>query len=81
MPVSLKSVGYAAFFDANIQDETFFSNLPNTLETVDDAGFCFSVKVRSPLVLPDSVTYVGNWAFEQNEITAMVLSQNLETIG
>lgn len=81
LPAGLKSVGYAAFFYANIQDETFFSNLPNTLETVDDAGFCFSVKVRSSLVMPDSVKSVGNFAFDQNEITEMVLSKNLETVG
>ncbi|MBR1510090.1 MAG: leucine-rich repeat protein [Bacteroidales bacterium] len=52
-------------------------------ELVKEIGFCaFSATTLSgPVILPDDVTIIGNYAFEMTNIANIQFSRKLETIG
>lgn len=61
IPNSVHTIGYMAFADASFTGKLI---LPSSLRVIDDYAFSSaSFGVRTSLIIPDGVTYIGKMAF------------------
>ena len=70
LPASLKRIGASAFLNCTIGKCT----LPDGLEKIEESAFeCTGMREQTDLIIPDSVTYIGNNAFQECHITGKIV--------
>ncbi len=79
LPSSLKTIGAAAFYKCTNLKEVNFAE-GSELEFVGASAFS-GCSALTGFVLPESVKYIGNYAFSTTKIPAMHLSENVSYIG
>ncbi len=55
--------------------------LADTLVTIGQFAFYYNTNLTGDLIIPDSVTTIGSWAFRNNNLTSVTLGNSVETIG
>ncbi|MCH5164734.1 MAG: leucine-rich repeat domain-containing protein [Clostridiales bacterium] len=74
----IKTIGDGAFYRCiNLQS----INIPTHLEYIGDNAFYNTVSLAIDIVIPDSVTYIGELAFEKSGIKKVTIGKNVKTIG
>lgn len=83
-PNSVKAIGDCAFWDCTIRDEISFGN---SLESIGEKAFCNSFAYPpfsdiSDIVIPNSVTSIGDYAFAYGKVLKNVtLGNSVVSIG
>mgnify|MGYP003304111265 FL=1 len=79
IPKNLLVIEERAFFDLRSVDMEF--NFEN-IQTIGDYAFYNMTSVTSStLVIPDTCTHIGTWAFENSKVTTVYLGANIQSIG
>lgn len=76
IPEGVKVIGQAAFYQCLYLTEI---DLPSTLIRIE--GFAFSECPIIELIIPDTVTYIGEYAFQSNCLHKVNISANVASIG
>ncbi|MBQ7791972.1 MAG: leucine-rich repeat domain-containing protein, partial [Clostridia bacterium] len=76
LPDSLLEIGSYAFFNSVLWDIT----LPKNLVSIEDSAF-ESASLEYDIIIPDSVTTIGNRAFAYNAIEEVTFGNSITTIG
>ncbi|MCH5164723.1 MAG: leucine-rich repeat domain-containing protein [Clostridiales bacterium] len=77
MADTVKTIGEGAFYYCRALTSI---NLPNQLERIGENAFNYLESMTGTLVIPDSVTYIGELAFERAGYTKVVIGKNVRTI-
>ena len=82
IPTSVTSIGERAFNDNQLPNNQAFifqrnsDGTDNTTKIVSYGG-----AIRSNVVIPNTVTTIGNWAFVSNQLKSVTIPSSVTTIG
>jgi len=73
----VREIGHKAFYKCKNVSSV---SIPNTVVQIDNSAFdCLFIS--SNIVLPDSLKFIGNYAFASNYYTSIVIPKNVQFIG
>ena len=77
-----KSGYYGVFYSYTAYDEINSVTIPDSVTAIDDYGFSYSKCKISEMVIPNTVTYIGDSAFPGSEIGSLTFEEGstIETI-
>lgn len=78
LPDTVKRIEGRAFC---VADKLSYINMPKNLEYIGGSAFAYCHSLKMDLVLPESMTYMGEDAFEESGITGVTISCDIQRDG
>ena len=83
LPDSLKIIGESAFRSRSWESGGVLKSVTfgNGLERIEDYAFTDQFKLVEPIIIPDSVTFIGECAFRNHNAKEIVVGRSVKELG